>query len=54
MKTTLKIMARDFSTSFTITGATLAAAVAAGMTLGTAFDVHLESGAVAWVWEQRA
>jgi hypothetical protein len=35
------------------TRSTLQAAIDAGFALGVPFDVHVESGAVAWVWEMR-
>lgn len=33
---------------------TLQSAIDAGIADGRAFDVHMDSGAVAWLWGQRA
>lgn len=46
-----RAVARDLSRS--TEHATETDAIAAGLEWGTPFDVHLPSGAVCWIWEQR-
>jgi hypothetical protein len=42
-----------YATATDLRRATLQDAIDAGMRQGRAFDVHVDSGAVAWVWKQR-